>query len=89
MRGHRAARFQKEIEMNHPLSHAPRAMPPAFGITLLTLLRLSIASAWEERRRRAAERRDLQSLDEHALRDIGLSHRAAADWTQSPRDGPP
>ena len=75
--------------MNHPLSHATQVMHPTFGTALLTLLRRSIANAWEERRRRAADRRDLRSLDECALRDIGLSHRAAADWPQSPRDGPP
>ena len=75
--------------MNQPLSHAPQALLPVFGTALLTLLRRSVANAWEERRRRAAERRDLRSLDEYALRDIGLSHRAAAEWTQAPRDGPP
>jgi uncharacterized protein YjiS (DUF1127 family) len=28
---------------------------------------------------RAIAQRDLRSLDEHTLRDIGLSHRAAAE----------
>lgn len=75
--------------MNHPLSHAPRTMPHVSGAALLTRLHRSIAHAWDVRRRRAAERRDLKSLDEYGLRDIGLSHRAAADWPQSPRDHSP
>lgn len=75
--------------MSHPFSHPPQAMPTTFGIAWLTLLQHRIADAWTERQRRAAHRRDLQSFDEHALRDIGLSHRAAAERPQVPRGGPP
>jgi uncharacterized protein YjiS (DUF1127 family) len=76
--------------MSHPLSHhAPQAMPTSFGMAWLTPLRQRIVDAWAARRRRSAHRRDLQLLDEHALRDIGLSHHAAAEWPHSPRGGPP
>jgi uncharacterized protein YjiS (DUF1127 family) len=30
--------------------------------------------------------RDLRSLDEYMLRDIGLSHRAASEWGGKGRD---
>ena len=69
-------------------SHAPRAKSPAFGTAWLRLSLRRMADAWMQRRRRAAHRRELRSLDEHALRDIGLSHRAAAEWPQEPRGGP-
>ena len=39
-----------------------------------------VAKALAERRRLGVASRELQSLDEHTLRDIGLSHRAAAQW---------
>ena len=32
-----------------------------------------------QRHRRAVARGELRSIDEHTLRDIGLSHRAAAE----------
>jgi uncharacterized protein YjiS (DUF1127 family) len=38
------------------------------------------ARAWKESRQRAVARRELRSIDERTLRDIGLSHRAAAEW---------
>lgn len=41
------------------------------------------ASALAERRRRAIANRDLQALDAYMLRDIGLSHRAAAHWARA------
>jgi uncharacterized protein YjiS (DUF1127 family) len=39
-----------------------------------------------ERRRRAVACRDLRSLDEYMLRDIGLSHRAASESDGCRRD---
>ena len=39
-----------------------------------------LRSALQERHRRAVAWRELRSLDEHTMRDIGLSHRAAAEW---------
>jgi len=42
-----------------------------------------LAAALTEHRRRAAARSELSSLDERTLRDIGLSHRAAAEWPRS------
>jgi len=39
-----------------------------------------------ERHRRAVAYRDLRSLDEYMLRDIGLSHRAASEWGGKGRD---
>ncbi|WP_339089567.1 DUF1127 domain-containing protein [Variovorax paradoxus] len=39
-----------------------------------------VADALRKSHRRAAARRELRSIDEHTLRDIGLSHRAAAEW---------
>lgn len=41
-----------------------------------------------DRRRRAIAYRDLQSLDAQLLRDIGLSHRAAAECARDVREGP-
>jgi len=40
-----------------------------------------IALLQQERHRRAVARRELRSMDESTLRDLGLSHRAAAEWT--------
>jgi uncharacterized protein YjiS (DUF1127 family) len=42
-------------------------------------------SALAAMRQRARARRDLWTLDETMLRDIGLSHHAAADGTRTPR----
>lgn len=39
-----------------------------------------VADALKTSHRRAVARRELRSIDEHTLRDIGLSHRAAAEW---------
>lgn len=39
-----------------------------------------------ERHRRAVAYRDLRSLDEYMLRDIGLSHRAASEWGRKGSD---
>jgi len=75
--------------MNHPFSHSPQALRPLVGIAWLTHLRRRIADAMADRRHHAAYRRDLQRLDEHTLRDIGLSHRAAAEWPQARRGDPP
>lgn len=74
--------------MSYSHSHAPQAKRPTIGIAWLTLISHRIADVWAQRRRRAAHRRDLQSLDEYAFRDIGLSHRAAAEWPQA-RPGDP
>jgi hypothetical protein len=41
-----------------------------------------------DRRRRADAYRDLQSLDQYMLRDIGLSHRAASEWRSQRHDRP-
>ena len=57
--------------MSPLLSHALQAMPSTFGTAWFTLMARRIANVRAARRRRAAQRRDLQSLDEHALRDIG------------------
>jgi uncharacterized protein YjiS (DUF1127 family) len=74
------------------MSHASHA----FNASLLQLFVPGTGTAWfrrmsrrlacmlAARRRRLNGYRDLQLLDERALRDIGLSHRAAAD---SPRGG--
>ena len=71
--------------MSHLFSHVLHATPSTFGTAEFTLMARRIADTWGARRRRTAQRRDLQSLDEHALRDIGLSHRAAAESPQEPR----
>ena len=44
-----------------------------------------LADALRERHRRAVARRELRAIDERTLQDIGLSHRAAAEWPR-PRD---
>ena len=41
---------------------------------------LRAGRALSERRRNTAALRDLHLLDERALRDLGLSHRAAAEF---------
>lgn len=43
---------------------------------LATLRR--VVQAWRRRRDDARAQRELQLLDDQALRDLGLSHRAAA-----------
>jgi hypothetical protein len=39
-----------------------------------------ISAAFEQMHRRAVAQRELRSIDEATMRDIGLSHRAAAEW---------
>jgi uncharacterized protein YjiS (DUF1127 family) len=48
-------------------------------IALLAHLRRSAARVLAERHSRAVAYRDLRTLDNHMLRDLGLSHRAAAE----------
>jgi hypothetical protein len=45
-----------------------------------------IMSDLAERRLRAIAYRDLRLLDAHTMRDIGLSHRAAADHPSNEAD---
>ena len=66
--------------MFHSSSHVLRAFHSTFGVAWLTRAARRVAHALTERRRRAVAYRDLKSLDEHALRDIGLSHRSVAEW---------
>ena len=49
----------------------------------LHLLRRT-AHAMAENRRHAIAYRDLREVDAHTLRDIGLSHRAAAEASRVP-----
>jgi len=56
------------------------AIRGALALRWLRLATHRVARAWRAHRLRAAARRDLRSIDERTLRDIGLSHRAAADW---------
>jgi tetratricopeptide (TPR) repeat protein len=42
-------------------------------------------NAWAQGKRHAPHHRDLESLGEHPLRGVGLSHRAAAEWPTEPR----
>ena len=57
-----------------------------FRVTSLVSALGRVEEALTERRRRAAIRRELQWLDERTLHDLGLSHRAAAEWPQARRD---
>lgn len=75
--------------MSHRISHASQALPVPFGMDWFMRLPYRIADAWAVHQRRAAHRRALYSLDEHGLRDLGLSHRAVAEGPHSPRGGPP
>jgi hypothetical protein len=47
---------------------------------------LSVERAVIERRRQVLAERDLRSLDEYMLRDLGLSHRAAGEWRSRRRE---
>lgn len=53
---------------------------PAGWLALSAHLARSAARVLAERHRRAIAYRDLQTLDSHMLRDLGLSHRAAAEY---------
>jgi hypothetical protein len=59
-----------------------------FGARWLRRASRRVARALVERHRRAVAYRDLRSLDEYMLRDIGLSHRAASEWWNQRRDTP-
>jgi uncharacterized protein YjiS (DUF1127 family) len=54
------------------------------SLTCLSLIARCL-SALAEWRLRAKARRDLWSLDAYMLRDLGLSHHAAADLNFNPR----
>ena len=70
--------WDRMIETNcSGLVHVTRALLPQMH---------RASRAWARRRRAAIAQRDLRSLDGHALRDIGLSHRAAAEGSRGPRD---
>ncbi|MEJ8821221.1 DUF1127 domain-containing protein [Variovorax humicola] len=66
--------------MSHTSNSDSRSVVPTAVGAWFGRLSLRIAEAMAARRRRVDAYRDLQSLDEHALRDIGLSHRAVAEW---------
>lgn len=53
---------------------------PAGWVAFPARLVRRAARALVERHRRAIAYRDLQSLDAYMLRDIGLSHRAVAEY---------
>jgi hypothetical protein len=59
-----------------------------FGARWLRRALRRVARALSERHRRAVAYRDLGSLDEYMLRDIGLSHRAASEWQSQRHDRP-
>jgi uncharacterized protein YjiS (DUF1127 family) len=57
-----------------------QAKHSAGRVALSAHLARSAARVLAKRHRRAIAYRDLQTLDSHMLRDIGLSHRAAAEY---------
>ena len=57
---------------------AGKATPVSWHLAPWRLARL-VVSILTTRQRRAVAYRDLMSLDAHMLRDLGLSHRAAAE----------
>jgi hypothetical protein len=61
------------------LSRIFRGLPPSLDLQWPARARRRVLNALEERHRRVVAWRDLRSIDEATLRDIGLSHRAAAD----------
>jgi uncharacterized protein YjiS (DUF1127 family) len=71
--------------MYHLLSCIYDAVHRACTLCWPASARRRLAAALSEHHRRAVARRELRSIDERTLRDIGLSHRAAAKWPR-PRD---
>jgi hypothetical protein len=71
---------RREIEMFQHLGRFPRAMPFASEAEWPVRTWRRVTNAFEERRRRLVAWRELRSMDEHTMRDIGISHRAAAEW---------
>lgn len=66
--------------MFHFFRRQLQGIHPAGWVALPARLARRAARALAERHRRAIAYRDLQSLDAYMLRDIGLSHRAAAEY---------
>ena len=65
--------------MLHASRHVLHSTRRARALAWIERVRHRIARALLRRRRRAAAYRDLELLDAVALRDLGLSHRAAAE----------
>ncbi|VTU33055.1 MULTISPECIES: hypothetical protein [unclassified Variovorax] len=66
--------------MSSSLNRIARTLPSALEFEWPARAWRRLSDAWVALHRRALARRDLRSIDERTLRDIGLSHRAAAEW---------
>lgn len=76
----------QEIDMFPSASPALPRMHFAFAVSWLARLLHRVAMGLAERHRQAVAYRELRLLDEHTLRDIGLSHRVAAEWPRARHD---